>query len=355
MSENKTSIIYSIAAGSSLVVFVLAMAGLFLPLVKINGDTITIYETIKQIFDFIGNIGSATIGDVIILSGIIRNTVVIATAVSLFVRIILSFVSYLLKNIRNLIHPNDFYGEDVVKVSLHIAFFTAVMYAYYPEWHLSIGMALMNIASIAGLVIVAILRIEEALKSDEKGASTLHALFMIIATGLIYCVLFYGMKSPVAIKDSGTRIALVDNITIYASYALLNFSTDAILAFLLEVAAVVVIFRSLRSLDNACFCTLGCVKRGRRQRRKHVQREYHLRAIIHTLIGLVLFAAGIGLAVSKSEQAFGTQYTIGTTGILGIIGLVLAIVFVIFAKITRPGVNTYEKIRDEEETPVENA
>lgn len=348
MSENKTSVFYSIAAGSSLAVFALAMAGLFLPLVKVNGETITIYETISQIFAFIRDFRNATIDKALALSGIIRNAVVISVAVSLFFRIIFSFFSYLFKNIRNIIHPNDFYGEDMIRVSLHIAFFTAIMFAYYPEWHYSIGMVLMNIASILGILIVGFLRITEALRSDRPVASFIHAVLMILASALLYSVIFYGMMSPVAVKNGGLRIALVDNVTNYVSNMAVNFTTDLLVAFILEILAVGFIFRSLASMQNSCLCTLGCVPRRFRKRRKHVQREYHLRAIIHAILGLVFFTGGIILAIAKSEEAFGVEYTIGTSGILGIVGLVLAIALVITAKLVRPGLNTYEHIKDEE-------
>lgn len=347
MSENRNSIFYMIAVGACLAVFGFAAIGLFLPLVKISGgESITVYSTVGGIIDFFKDIKNTTIDKVVAVAGLLRNTIVVSMALALLIRIIFCFIKYVFKNIRNILHPNDFYGEDVASICIQIAFFSMTMYAYYPDWTYDIGLALMSAAAVFGIVIISLLRIVEGLKSDQKMRGFVHALLMFGAAIVFFVTIQIGMHSPVKVDGGTGRVAIVEEFTNYFTRVFTNFSKDVIVAFILEIVALYLFFDAFKCLGNSCMYSLGCVKK---PHKKHVQKEYHFRAILRALMSLAFLAGAIVLVIVKSEEAFGVKYTVGRTGIVSAILIVVGIILIIAAKRVKPKVNTYEKAEQKEE------
>lgn len=348
--RNRRSIFYVIAVGASLAVFAFAAIGLFLPLVKINGgESISVYNTVKEIIDFFVNIKSATIDKALAIAGLIRSAIVISLAVTLLVRIIFCFLKFVAKNLRNVISANDYYGEDMISICVQIALFSMMMYAYYPSWDYDIGLAFMNLAALLGIIIVSLLRIIEGLKSDNPGRGLFHALFMFGAAIFIFVTVSIGMHSPVSIVGGGSRVAMVDELTNYFTHIFSNLSDDVIGAVICQAIALFLFFDAFKCMGTAVQYSLGCVKKSRRLKHKHIQKEYHFRAILRTLMGIAFLAGAIVLVVAKSEEAYGVKYTIGRTGIVSFVLLSVSVIFIIIAKRIRPKVNTYEKAEYKEE------
>ena len=348
MSENRRSIFYLLAIGVSFAVFATVAIGLFLPLVNVGGEGITIYQTIHAIIEFFADIQNININKVLKITSLIRNTIVISLAISLLIHLIISFLKFLFKNIRNIVHANDFYGEDLISVCVHVAVFSMTMYAYYPYWDYAAGLTLMTIGAVAGIVIVSLLRLIEGLKSDEKLRGAAHAILMCVAALFLFTTIAAGMHSPVAVEGSTGRIAIVEEFTNYFTNVFLNFSKEVIVALILEIVALSLLFSSFTYLGTSIQFTLGCVKKSRKIRVKHQQKEYHFRAILRALIGLAALAGSIVLIVIKSKEAFGVQFTIGRTGIVSFVLIVAAIILIVIAKIIKPKVNTYDRAEEKE-------
>lgn len=349
-TRNRHSIFYVIAVMASLAVFVFVGMGIFLPLVKINGgESINVYAVVSEIIDFFKNIKDATIDRVVAIVSLVRSVIVISLALSLLVRVIICFFKFLGKNLKNLFTANDYYGEDMISICIQVAIFSMMMYAYYPSWDYEIGLAFMNIAALVGILIVSLLRLVEGLKSDHPGKGALHALFMLGAAVAVFVTISVAMHSPVANVSGGPRVAMVDEFTNYISRVVTNFSKEVILALVLQVVAIFLFFSSFRLMGNAVQYGLGCVKKSHRAKKQHKQKEYHFRTIFNTLLGLAFFAGAIVLVMTKSQEAYGVNYTIGRTGIVGIVLLVISIFFVTIAWFIKPTVNTYEKAEMKQE------
>ena len=346
MSQNRNSVFYLIAVGASLAVFALAAIGLFLPLVKIDGgESITVYKVVGGIIDFFKNIKEADFDKVLGVIELLRDTVVVGMALALLLKIVLCFIKYVFKNLRNIFHPNDFYGEDVISVSVQVALFSMTLYAYYPSWEYDVGLSLMSVGAVLGIVIVSLLRAIEGLKSDNKVRGFLHALFMFFAAMLFFATIQVGMHSLVAPSGGGPRVALVNEFVSYFTHTFMNFSRDNLIALILMFVALFLIFDAFKCIGTACNYSLGCV---RKKHKKHEQKEYHFRAIARGLMGLGFLAGSVVLIIIKSKEAFGRSYTVGRTGIVSAIFLVVAIVCIIIAKRIRPKVNSYEKAEEKE-------
>lgn len=349
-TTNRRSYFYAISILLSLAVFGFIGVGLFLPLVKINGgDSISIYGVVKEIIDFFKNIKDATIDKVLAIVSLIRSIVVISMALALLVRLIICFFKFLGKNFKYLFKSNDYFGEDMISICVQVAVFSMMMYAYYPSWDYEIGMSFMNIAALVGIVIVSFLRVVEGLKSDHPGRAFFHALFMFGAAFFVFIAIEVGMHSPVKNVAGGPRVAMVNEFTTYFTNVFSNFSTDVLVALIMQIVALFLFFDAFKCLGSGVQYALGCVRKSHFLKKQHKQKEYHFRAILSFLIGLVFFVGAIVLVIIKSEEAYGVKYTIGRTGIVSIVCIVLAIVFVIIAKYIKPKVNTYEKAEHKEE------
>ena len=349
-TRNRRSIFYPIAVILSLAVFAFIAIGLFLPLVKVNGgDSISIYNVVKEIVDFFKNIKDASFDKVLAIVSLVRSVVVISLAIGLLVRLIICFIKFFGKNIKNLFTANDYFGEDMIFLCVQVAIFSMMMYAYYPSWDYDVGLSFMTIASIAGIVIVSFLRVIEGLKSDQPGKAFIHALFMLLAAISVFTAILVGMHSPVANVAGGPRVSMINEFTTYFTYIFTHFTKEAIIALIMQLVALFLFFASFNRMGNGVHYILGCVKKSRLQKRKHKQKEYHFRAILSILLGLAFFCAAIGLVVAKSEEAYGVKYTIGRTGIVSIILLSVGLIFVVVAKLIKPRVNTYEKAEAKEE------
>lgn len=349
-TRNRRSIFYVIAVMASLAVFVFVGIGIFLPLVKINGgESINVYGVVSEIINFFKNIKDATIDKVVAIVSLIRSVVVISLAIALLVRLIICFIKFFGKNIRNLFSANDYFGEDMISICVQVAVFSMMLYAYYPSWDYDIGLAFMNIAALIGILIVGLLRVIEGLKSDHPGKAFFHALFMLGAAVFIFVAISIAMHSPIAKVGGGPRVAIVDEFTNYVSRVVTAFSKEVILALIMQVVAIYLFFSSFKFMGDGVQYSLGCVKKSRRIKKEHKQKEYHFRTILHTLLGLGFFAGAIVLVIVKSQEAYGVSYTIGHTGIVSIIFLVVAIIFVTIAWIIKPKANTYEKAEAKEE------
>lgn len=349
-TRNRKSIFYVIAVMASLAVFVFIGMGIFLPLVKINGgESITIYNVVKEIIDFFKNIKDATIDKVVAIVSLIRSIIVISLALALLVRLIICFFKFLGKNLKNLFTANDYFGEDMISICVQVAIFSMMMYAYYPSWDYDIGMSFMNIAALLGIVIVSFLRIIEGLKSDQPLRAFFHSLFMFGAAVLIFVTISVGMHSPVANVAGGPRVAMIDEFTNYFTRVFSNFSKEVIIALIMQIVALFLFFDSFKCMGSGVQYALGCVKKSRLLKKQHKQKEYHFRAILATLLGLAFLVGAIVLVIIKSKEAYGVEYTIGRTGIVSIILLSVSILFIIIAKYIKPKVNTYEKAEYKEE------
>ena len=349
-TKNRRSIFYVIAVMASLAVFVFVGIGLFLPLVKVSGgESISVYYVVKEIIEFFKNIKDATIDKVLAIVSLIRSVIVISLALALLVRLIICFIKFLGKNLKNLFTANDYFGEDMVSICIQVAIFSMMMYAYYPSWDYDIGLAFMNIAALVGIVIVALLRVIEGIKSDNRLKGAFHALFMFGAALFVFITISIGMHSPLANVDGGPRIAMVNEFTNYFTRVFTHFSKEVIFAVILQIVALFFFFNSFKLMGDGAQFALGCVRKSRHLKRQHKQKEYHFRAILYVLLGLAFFTGAIVLVIIKSEEAYGVKYTIGRTGIVSIILLALSILFVVIAKIIRPKVNTYERAEAKEE------
>ena len=349
-TRNRRSIFYVISVMASLAVFVFIAIGIFLPLVKVNGgESITVYNVVKEIIDFFKNIKDATIDKVIAIVSLVRSIIVISLALALLVKLIICFFKFIGKNLKNLFTANDYFGEDMISVCVQVAIFSMMLYAYYPSWDYDIGLAFMNLAALLGIVIVSFLRIVEGLKSDHPGRAFLHALFMFGAALFIFVTISIGMHSPVANVNGGPRVAMVDEFTNYFTRAFSNFSKDSIVALIMQIVALFLFFDAFKCMGSGVQYSLGCVKKSRFLKRQHKQKEYHFRAILSCLLGLAFLAGAIILVILKSEEAYGVKYTVGRTGIVSGVLLALAIFFIIVAKYIKPKVNTYEKAEFKEE------
>lgn len=353
MSENRNSIFYLIAVGASFFVFVFAGIGLFLPLVTIDGEAVTVYNTVEQIVEFFKDIKNINIDKIIKITKLVRNTIVISLAISLLIRIIISFLKHLVKNLRNVFHPNDFYGEDLISVCIQIAIFSMMMYAYYPKWEYAIGLEFMTIAAVTGIGVVSLLRIVEGLKSDERLKGLGHAILMSLASLSLFTVILVGMHSPVIAVGETARPAIINEFTSYFTYTFTSFSKESIVALICEFIALALLFASFTQIGYAVSFTTGCVRKSRRNRRKHIQKEYHFRAILRSLLGLAFMAGSIAIIIIKSPEAFGRQYTVGRTGIVSGILIVIGIALIVAAKLVKPHINTYERAESKEEAESE--
>ena len=349
-TRNRRSIFYVIAVMASLAVFVFVAMGIFLPLVKINGgESITVYNVVKEIVDFFKNIKDATIDKVVTIVSLVRSVIVISMALALLVRVIFCFLKFVGKNLKNLFTANDYYGEDMISICIQVALFSMTMYAYYPSWDYDIGLAFMCIAALIGIVIVSLLRIIEGLKSDHPTQAFFHALFMFGAAVLIFVTIQVGMHSPVARVEGGPRVAMVNELTTYFTKVFSDFSKDAIVALIMQFVALFLFFHSFSSMGMAVQYSLGCVRKSHFLKKQHKQKEYHFRAIFRTALGLAFFVVAIILVISKSEEAYGVKYEMGRTGVVSIILLATSIILIIVAKRIKPRVNTYEKAEMKEE------
>lgn len=349
MNQNRNSVFYLIAIGASLVVFVLATIGLFLPLVTINGsEPISIYSTVLEIIEFFKNIKDATFEKANLIIGLVRSTIVMSMAIMLLVKIILCFIKYCIKNLRNIVHPNDYYGEDMIKVCVQIAVFSMMLYAYFPSWEYDIGLELMTYAGIIGISIVSLLRMIEGLKSDHPWQGFFHSIVMFLAAIFLYTVVLVGMHSPVKPIEVGGRIAIIDEFTSYFTHTFMDFSSVNIVALLIEIAALFLLFSAFANVNASFMYVLGCVKKSKCNAKLHVQKEYHFRAIIRALLALAFFSGSIVFIIIKSGEAFGVEYTVGRTGIVSVILIAVSIILIIIAKRIKPQVNTYEKAEEKE-------
>lgn len=350
MSENRNSIFYPLAVGLSLAVFAFIGIGLFLPLVKINGgESISIFKTVQAIIQFFVDIKNIDIDKIVKIVELVRNTVVTSLALMLLIRLLIGFIKYIVKNFRNIFHPNDFYGEDMISICVEVAFFSMMMYAYFPKWDYDIGLAFMNIAALVGIGIVSFLRVVEGLKSDHPWKGLLHAVLMFGAAIFVFLTISVGMHSPVVVEGTNVRVAIIEEFTTYFTYTFTNFSKESIISFLLMLAALFLIFASFRYLGTVIQYVLGCVTKTRRGRKQHEQKEYHFKAILRLLLGIFFFAGAIIIIILKSPEAFGVKYTIGRTAIVSFILLGISLILIIVAKIIRPEVNTYEKATAKQE------
>ncbi len=349
-THNRRSIFYVIAVMASLAVFVFIAMGIFLPLVKINGgESITVYNVVKEIVDFFKNIKDATFDKVVAIVSLVRSIIVISLALALLVRVILCFFKFIGKNLKNLFTANDYYGEDMISVCVQVAIFSMMMYAYYPSWHYDIGLAFMNLAALLGIIIVAFLRVVEGLKSDRPGKAFIHAVLMFGVAVLIFVTISIGMHSPVANAAGGQRIAMVDELTNYFTRVFSDFSKDVIVALIMQIVALFLFFDAFKCMGSGLQYSLGCVKKSRWLKKQHKQKEYHFKTFLSTLLGLAFLVGAIILVIIKSEEAYGVKYVIGRTGIVSIILLSLALILIIVAKYVKPKENTYEKAEAKEE------
>ncbi len=349
-THNRRSIFYVIAVMASLAVFVFIAMGIFLPLVKVNGgESITIYNVVKEIVDFFKNIKDATFDKVVAIVSLVRSIIVISLALALLVRVILCFFKFIGKNIKNLFTANDYYGEDMISVCVQVAIFSMMMYAYYPSWDYDIGLAFMNIAALLGIIIVAFLRVIEGLKSDTPGKAFIHAILMFGVAVLIFVTISVGMHSPVANAAGGPRIAMIDELTNYFTRVFSDFSKDVIVALIMQIVALFLFFDAFKCMGSGVQYSLGCVKKSRWLKKQHKQKEYHFKTFLSTLLGLAFLVGAIILVIIKSEEAYGVKYVMGRTGIVSIILLSLALILIIIAKYVKPKENTYEKAEAKEE------
>ena len=358
MEEKKTSVIYPIISISSILVFVLAILGFFLPVVGLEGqEAYSIARFFTEAIDsFKALSGSNPNQWAVTFNLIFRNLFIAFLMVGLLIKFIWRFVKYLLKNRKVFAKSfNDFYGEDLLRISLSIATYIAVLFAYFgSNWSFGIGLILSFVAAVLGLVEFIVLRLFESFKSEEKKKAVPHNILMIVIGLMLFVTIIISLQR-FFVDDSGNGVPLLDNFTNFLFAVFKNVRNDTMDAFFLELLGILLILLTFGYLEKGCLCAFDAVPRSRKQRREHVKKEAHIRGIVYSSIALGFLVVGTILAIVKYEDAYGTTVSIGATAIVSMVLLAASIALFAVCKKIRPVGKMKSEMSNEELAALEGS
>lgn len=337
MVEKKPSAVYLVVALLGILSFVLAIVGVFLPLVGFAGESYTIYRFFSEGFSQIGKFGTSNPMDwAKIITTLFRDVFLGIFSLFMAIRLFIWFLKYLIRNKSVLARlVDDFYGEDIAKIALLVASYLMLMFSLFgSEWAFGIGMIFITIGGSLAILEIAILRLFEASKAEHKGKAFIHNSLMIVAAVLCFLSIAIGLQK-ILVDDSGYGIALLHDFLLKAMYALK--SEASFTAYVLILFGIVLISFSFSFVEKCFLIALGCRHRSRRERKLGLpRRDSHVRGIVYSSLALGLFLAGLILLIVKAKEAFDLEYSIGTTGILTIVFVAVSLILFILCKVMNP-------------------